>query len=661
MLPNDHQQATLAPVNAPKDLLNNNNGPGTFNQVNGVQNIYHCSHFEDHPSTSNTELGVEGSNTGGDRNAVSVDRDPTHGRELEPYRTAIKFLGLIRQHLQSTVERFASEDTISDVCDKAEELVALLRCISRVIRQVRQAPTVLVSHSIFFFIEENAFKWTRLLKELENELFELNSCEDPSRTADITACRWTSLFRRLQASVRSCRHGTTQFLRIVVASRLLGNLDIEGLEELVARLVPKVDLHHPTVEAIWVREPTGRNWYSIPLGFCATWKDFSIVIHEYCRNGPEIEYIRRGKWAIVGESDNSVVDQGRFASILKPEMRFDIGVILELLSATLRTCPQCGYHNSGSTPVDGWITCSSLECGNLFRIVFHPSAKEANDQPHAAIASKSLHPVMRSLAKKLGISLRNAMSSLSRTRHPPSLSREETIHPNQASGGRKPELHHLVTRFHRVLANVPHSPQEQEVFNREEREAQGLPEGDGFKMYSWRRMEHPSVSLRPSRRPASRVYSDKILALSGMYVNWCQSPRIEPGDYGTLDSRTGRFLKEGSIFRLPSVQAYAAREFHIATGATARVHDYISSGAHPISPYPESNSPLDGDTTILERHFYFSGSQSAILIMHDAYQQKLKGNFDDLPKGDLLGKHLVTAAEHCTHFLMFLSDQGTYV
>ncbi|KAF4605931.1 hypothetical protein EYR40_004723 [Pleurotus pulmonarius] len=537
--------ATLAPVNAPKDLLNNNNGPGTFNQVNGVQNIYHCSHFEDHPSTSNTELGVEGSNTGGDRNAVSVDRDPTHGRELEPYRTAIKFLGLIRQHLQSTVERFASEDTISDVCDKAEELVALLRCISRVIRQVRQAPTVLVSHSIFFFIEENAFKWTRLLKELENELFELNSCEDPSRTADITACRWTSLFRRLQASVRSCRHGTTQFLRIVVASRLLGNLDIEGLEELVARLVPKVDLHHPTVEAIWVREPTGRNWYSIPLGFCATWKDFSIVIHEYCRNGPEIEYIRRGKWAIVGESDNSVVDQGRFASILKPEMRFDIGVILELLSAT--------------------------------------------------------------------------------------------------------------------LPNVPHSPQEQEVFNREEREAQGLPEGDGFKMYSWRRMEHPSVSLRPSRRPASRVYSDKILALSGMYVNWCQSPRIEPGDYGTLDSRTGRFLKEGSIFRLPSVQAYAAREFHIATGATARVHDYISSGAHPISPYPESNSPLDGDTTILERHFYFSGSQSAILIMHDAYQQKLKGNFDDLPKGDLLGKHLVTAAEHCTHFLMFLSDQGTYV
>lgn len=82
-----------------------------------------------------------------------------------------------------------------------------------------------------------------------------------------------------------------------------------------------------------------------------------MVIHQCCKEGPEVEYINQGNWAIVHVVDNIVIDQRSFIGVLKPEMRFDIGIIVKLMSVMLRAaqCPQCGHVNGGNPSKDGWI------------------------------------------------------------------------------------------------------------------------------------------------------------------------------------------------------------------------------------------------------------------------------------------------------------------
>lgn len=219
MPPNNRLRHAFTPVDVPNQVLNNNNGSGTFNQVNGVQNNYHCSHYHSYPSTCNPKSGVaeEGGNSEGPHHGATTDKCLTQGRELEPYRTAIELLRRIRWNLRSYSERFPA---VLGIRNEADELAALLRCVAMATCQIRQPPSVLTSHSFFSLIEHNAFEWTRGLKRLENDLYELDSHQDLSRTAEMveaTACLWTSLFQRLRESFRACRARTTQFLRIIVA------------------------------------------------------------------------------------------------------------------------------------------------------------------------------------------------------------------------------------------------------------------------------------------------------------------------------------------------------------------------------------------------------------------------------------------------------------
>ncbi|KAJ8696707.1 hypothetical protein PTI98_006554 [Pleurotus ostreatus] len=107
-------------------------------------------------------------------------------------------------------------------------------------------------------------------------------------------------------------------------------------------------------------------------------------------------------------------------------MRFDIGIVVQLLSAALRTCPQCGHHNKGKVTVDGWIRCSYLECNNpLHRSepeLSFQSVSQNRDNPMGISASASDHTGL-----------------------------EVTSSNN---GGEHAEP--LRTKFHWVLANVPH-------------------------------------------------------------------------------------------------------------------------------------------------------------------------------------------------------------
>ncbi|KAF4568634.1 hypothetical protein EYR36_010647 [Pleurotus pulmonarius] len=233
----------------------------------------------------------------------------------------------------------------------------------------------------------------------------------------------------------------TLFLRIISASYFFRKLDMRHgrVEELIMKLSLKWNLHNPSVDTIWVREPTGLNWFSIPLNFCETWQEFSTVIYEYCRNGPEIEYIRQGDWAIVRDSDNNIIDQTQFTSVLKPEMRFDIGVIMQLLSGMADTCPQCQHRTNKSTSVDGWIHCSNADCGNWFHISFHTS------QPSNVPNIKSNKPVAR---KGRQTSPSTVIPKLART-------------SVRNSRPQTSKFQRLSPKFRRILATIPRSPLEE--------------------------------------------------------------------------------------------------------------------------------------------------------------------------------------------------------
>ncbi|KAF9494695.1 hypothetical protein BDN71DRAFT_933365 [Pleurotus eryngii] len=117
-------------------------------------------------------------------------------------------------------------------------------------------------------------------------------------------------------------------------------------------------------------------------------------------------------------------------------MRFDIGVIVRIASLLAGTCPQCGHQNDGSNSVDGWVHCSNIECANLFRTIFQPPPKVPDDKSRKTIATKSICSWVLSIIKNRAKSLfKGRISSSTR-------------------------MQHLSTKFHRMLANVPHSPLE---------------------------------------------------------------------------------------------------------------------------------------------------------------------------------------------------------
>lgn len=210
-----------------------------------------------------------------------------------------------------------------------------------------------------------------------------NACEHESEIDTTSGCE---VAQSLHHHFDICRKEMIRFLAILIASRFITVFDIRGqaLKDLTSSLTSAsfsdIRTHHLTLEAIWIREPTGIEMYSIPLSFCKTWGDFQKVIYQCFKDTKAVKYIYQGKWAIVPEGDNTIIDQTSSTSLLKPGKRFDIGVIVELLSArTSRTCPQCGHYNKDSTPVAGWIQCTDIECQKQFRIFFDPLFKVSKE------------------------------------------------------------------------------------------------------------------------------------------------------------------------------------------------------------------------------------------------------------------------------------------
>ncbi|KAJ8701273.1 hypothetical protein PTI98_000078 [Pleurotus ostreatus] len=478
MLSDDnHPRDDTCLLEIPKEVQNNN-ADGVFYQVNGIQNVYHC------PRSAPRNASRGGVIKEGATLETTYDEDVDTGnrsRELEPYQTVIDSLSRMKHRLLTLSKRFPSNSVIAGVCGEADELVTLVRYVGRTIRQIEKVDPVLITHSFFLHMQARTFWYTSWVKSLEKRLDEYKPRQHSKRacrkTGNVAPCSWPRLSQDLQKFFRIYRTAMRRFLCPLLASRFLEDFEIEvpGLERLVASLSPTQDLHHPQVDTIWVRGPTAQKWFSIPLRFCKTWKDFAIVIYQYCREGPEVEYIAQGNWAIVHVADNNIIDQTSFTGVLKPEMRFDIGIIVQLLSAMLRAtqCPQCGHVNGGNASKDGWIDCSNLDCNNLFRVVFKPSptlSRSNHSEPLFRSVSRNSdnsrgtsqsRPAPVPMAGSIHANLESIPVRPSSPSHRPgtysSPSQEQGL-ANDISGSVYPKLRYLNTKFHRILANVPHSP-----------------------------------------------------------------------------------------------------------------------------------------------------------------------------------------------------------
>ncbi|KAF4568132.1 hypothetical protein EYR40_010475 [Pleurotus pulmonarius] len=160
------------------------------------------------------------------------------------------------------------------------------------------------------------------------------------------------------------------------------------------------------------------------------------------------------------------------------------------------------------------------------------------------------------------------------------------------------------------------------------------------------------------REPDSRLYIDKIFMKSSRFANWEPACRIEPGDFGTLSKRTGEFLKEGSIFTLPSTAQYAAANLRIKDGAVDHVQEYVSIGAHSIDLEggPEVEIPGIASATV-KTQYQFTGRRGAVLVMHRPHPRSLEGGVRNIPSTELRGKNLVTSVVDCPDYYMFLSQK----
>ncbi|KAF9494694.1 hypothetical protein BDN71DRAFT_933336 [Pleurotus eryngii] len=269
---NDHRQPNPPPRVKRKVVQNDNRGSGAFYQGR-VQNIYH--YYGEPPSASDpSTLSVKGEH---DNIGLS------HLCKLEPYQTIIDVLFRIREHVLWLADsRFDCGNTIAGFCDELDELASLVGYVAMTINHIGQVFPLMFKSPFVSRAQHSAFTWSARLKMLERDAGTLafKAYRDQFPTAEMTTREWSSLLLRVRTCIRGPRADMTQFLRIIAASQFFQSFGVKKVElwELITRLSLTRGLHSPSVDTIWVREPTGMRWFSIPLKFCETWKVGSPLI-----------------------------------------------------------------------------------------------------------------------------------------------------------------------------------------------------------------------------------------------------------------------------------------------------------------------------------------------------------------------------------------------
>ncbi|KAI9458822.1 hypothetical protein F5148DRAFT_315756 [Russula earlei] len=160
-----------------------------------------------------------------------------------------------------------------------------------------------------------------------------------------------------------------------------------------------------------------------------------------------------------------------------------------------------------------------------------------------------------------------------------------------------------------------------------------------------------------TKEHAQRKYIDLIKEASAKWPNWDPSRNLHPGDFGTVEKKTGDFIVEGNIYthvdiakianQYPPIQAPDVDNFQIPSfevrGSEIRPDDGEDSGH------------------LLRSRWQFNSKRGAVLLMHRPRMTRVPDEFfkASLHLPVLKGKCVVYQVWNCPGFYMYLSNRSS--
>ncbi|CAE6427588.1 unnamed protein product [Rhizoctonia solani] len=163
----------------------------------------------------------------------------------------------------------------------------------------------------------------------------------------------------------------------------------------------------------------------------------------------------------------------------------------------------------------------------------------------------------------------------------------------------------------------------------------------------------------------SKKYTDLIFKASGKYGNWDPDHTIEVGDWGEVDRDTGKFIRQGNLFRDPECSTLlsdVADARLVKTGSPEDVLRITAGAKMKLNNdlYPEVGAMGLG-VRVSSSWEFTPQNRAAVLTATNAYSNYLKveavfPKLRNLRK--LGGKAIVTKAVHCPAYALLLTEKG---
>lgn len=321
---------------------NHNNGRGMLNHIHGNQEIQ-----------MNIILSSNDKRSSPNDTVTPI---------IEPYKSVIESLMEIRQLLQD----LPSRRSVFIRRELVDGFIKMVVCAANAMEIIRDKSPGLYTLTFFLNVENQAWNYGKSLQQLKIDMGKfrdhLFNYMDTGLYRPSDTNTWPSLCHRLDSLIRANQASLERLLRLLLDPEyrhITGDKHAE-LMRVVSHtgFSPSADIRHLEVQTIWIRSPTSLNMYAVPLSFCTSLWDMSLVIHHYFQDRPEGDYIDRGEWELVRDADDRVIKETSLPNVIKPGATFDISIVIyehRTQPLTFRPCCQ-PLANIGQ-----WTRCTVCE------------------------------------------------------------------------------------------------------------------------------------------------------------------------------------------------------------------------------------------------------------------------------------------------------------
>ncbi|KAN0139777.1 hypothetical protein V8E53_002439 [Lactarius tabidus] len=163
------------------------------------------------------------------------------------------------------------------------------------------------------------------------------------------------------------------------------------------------------------------------------------------------------------------------------------------------------------------------------------------------------------------------------------------------------------------------------------------------------------ISLPWVKENAQRKYIDLIKEISSKWANWDPPKRVQAGDFGTVNRKTGEFLVDGNIYTHPDIAPIAHQYPPVEAPETDQyqIHSYHVRGT-------DVGTNLHGaQDLVFKSRWQFNSKRGAILLMFKPRLICVPDPFLSvaLTIPALKGKALAHHVYECPGFYTYLSNK----